>query len=140
MISGQERARLIESFRHEPAYAAGVAVKCGACLVLIGILGQIMVDDRSDDGAPQYTGKVLAVTPDNAVPGRGGSAKPRAGSSAPIQSGPALQRPAHGGLAPAAGVGTPDGTERDTTLSRRDLRGRSPTAPTLSWTSTEEQR
>src|SRR5438105_1935785 len=55
MVSQQERNRLIEKFKHEPVYAAGVVLKSATCLLLIASIALIgiMTDSPRDDARNQ---------------------------------------------------------------------------------------
>jgi hypothetical protein len=53
MVSQQERARLVEAYKHEPVYVAAVMLKCSTCLlILVGlaVIGTGM-DSTRDDAA-----------------------------------------------------------------------------------------
>jgi hypothetical protein len=47
MITHQERAKLVESFRDEPLYARALTAKCAACLLILAGIAVIGVDGGS---------------------------------------------------------------------------------------------
>jgi hypothetical protein len=51
MVSQQERARLVEAYKHEPVYVAAVMLKCSTCLLILIGLAVIGtgVDSTRDD-------------------------------------------------------------------------------------------
>jgi hypothetical protein len=46
MVSQQERARLIQAYKNEPVYAAGLLIKSMVCLLVIG--GVAVIGTQSD--------------------------------------------------------------------------------------------
>jgi hypothetical protein len=53
MVSQQERARLVEAYKHEPVYVAAVMLKCSTCLLILVGLAIIGTgtDPTRDDAA-----------------------------------------------------------------------------------------
>jgi hypothetical protein len=53
MVSQQERARLVEAYKHEPVYVAAVMLKCSTCLLILAGLAVIGtgMDSTRDDAA-----------------------------------------------------------------------------------------
>lgn len=67
MVSQQERARLVEAYKDEPVYVAGVMLKSSACLL---ILAGLAIIGGGIDSTGDQTARLHAQTHENASANR----------------------------------------------------------------------